>query len=202
MLLGKGIVYCMNIVLTLDIRLWKTGTQERIFSATDLRKQYQQLKKDEQLLQAMIIDNFRCGLSVDGKVVSHCTFMFNGESSPDLMYFYEQHLPALYEGKAVKIEFFEELVAWQLTPQGNFMDIEVSETIQGQSKVKFKQSGNCDQLSFINAAINWLTELIAILELYQEDTKQAGNNETPQQIEMASKLLAFSKNTLAKLGWK
>ncbi len=192
----------MSVAITTEIRLWKKNHPERIFTGQDLRQRYAQLKSDEELLQALMLDNFKLCLNIDGQTVSRVTCMFNGETSPDLMYLYEQHLPALFQGEPAKIDFFEELVAWRFTPKGELMEWEVLDTSAGAGKEVVKQQGRCERLAFIAAALKWLSDISALMDLYQGDAKRAGGQDLSPQSEYAQRLLAYSQKTLGELGYK
>lgn len=192
----------MSVFLTLDIRLWRPGQEERIYTSRELREKFPELCRDEQLLQGMMIDNFGCGLAIDGNVKSRCTFMYNGESSGDMLHLYEQHLPDLFEGKPVLIHFYEEMTAWRLTPEGDEMQWEILDMSKGVSVAEVEQEGRCERLPFIKGAISWLTEAVSVLERYKEVTKRAGGQDLTDQIDMGKRLLEYSRKTLTKMGWK
>ncbi|MBK7992803.1 MAG: hypothetical protein IPK14_05130 [Blastocatellia bacterium] len=192
----------MSVFLNLDLKIWQPGEVERWFSARDLREKFPELSRDEQILKAIMIDNLGCGLAINGKVVSRCTFMFDGESSGDMLQMYEQHLPDLFEKKPVTIHFYEEMTSWRLTPEANEMIWEVLDTSQGISRSEVEQEGRCERLPFIKGAISWLTEAVSLLKRYQELVKKVGGQDLQPQIDMASRLLDFSKQTLIDMGWK
>ncbi|MBL8149618.1 MAG: hypothetical protein JNN15_06790 [Blastocatellia bacterium] len=193
----------MPVRLTLEIKLWNPGEQERIFTGDDLIANWATLNSDKQLLQAIMLDNFRMVLSVDGKVVSRCAFMYDGESSPDLMYLYEQHLPALYQGQSVTIEFFEEMTAWRLIPENKEdMKWEVIDNSAGLDSINVENEGVCKRLPFVTAAMDWLAKAIEVMEKYKENKKAAGGEDLTSQIEYAHRLLDFSRKTLSGVGWR
>ncbi|KAF0247741.1 MAG: hypothetical protein FD167_2862 [bacterium] len=192
----------MSVFLTLDLKTWRPGEVEHWYSSRDMREKLPELSKDESFLKALMIDNLGCGLAVDGKVVSRCTFMYSGESSGDMLQMYENHLPDLFEGKQVTIHFYEEMTSWRLTPDSEEMTWEVMDDSQGISNTKVEQEGRCLRLPFIKAGISWLTEAINILKRYQEVVKRAGGQDLEDQIDMAQRLLDFSRQTLIDKGWK
>jgi hypothetical protein len=192
----------MSVILTLDIRFWRPGQSERVISASELIEHYQQLSTDPQLLQGLMIDNFRCGLSIDGEVVSYCTFSYDGEFSPDLLQLYEQHLPDLFECKQVTVSFYEERRAWRFTPDEGEMTWEILDTSGGEAGIKIECKGRCERMQFIDAATDWLAKTITILEIYEKDVERSGGQELAPQIDMARRLLSYSRETLSSLGWK
>lgn len=192
----------MSVFLTLDLKTWKPGEVERIYTSRDMREKLPELSKDENFLKALMIDNLGCGLAINGKVVSRCTFMYNGESSGDMLQMYEYHLPDLFEGRIVTIHFYEEMTSWRLTPDGEEMIWEVLDDSQGISNAKVEQEGRCERLPFIKAGISWLTEAINVMKRYQDLVKRAGGQDLEDQIDMAQRLLDFSRKTLIEMGWK
>lgn len=192
----------MSVFLTLDLKTWRPGEVEHWYTSRDMREKLPELSKDEGFLKALMIDNLGCGLAINGKVVSRCTFMYNGESSGDLLQLYEYHLPDLFEGRQVVIHFYEEMTSWRLTPEGEEMIWEVLDDSQGISNTKVEQEGRCERLPFIKAAISWLTEAINAMKRYQEVVKRAGGQDLEDQIDMCQRLLDFSRKTLTDMGWK
>jgi len=192
----------MSVTLALDIRLWQPGKAERILTASDLLNKHSQLRTDQQLLQAIKIDNLRYCLDIDGAIVSVCTFMFDGKSSPDLLHLYEESLPDLFEGKPVTINFYEEMTAWHLKPADDEMNWEIVDLSRGESQATVERVGRCERLPFINAAIDWLSKAISILERYRDDVEQCSGEDLTPQIEMAQRLLDFSVEKLTKMGWQ
>ena len=193
----------MNVALNLDIKLWQPGQAERRFSAQQLREQHRALKMDAQLIKAMMIDNLGIVLNIDGKEISRCTCMYDGESSADLLQLYENHLPDLLEKKPVTIHFYEEMTSWRLTPVGDDkMTWEILNTSKGQAKATMEQSGECLRMPFISSAIAWLSDAIATLELYQAETKRSGGQDLSDQIDIAQRLYDYSFKTLTERGWQ
>lgn len=193
----------MNVVLNLDIKLWQPGQPERRFSAQQLREQHRALKMDAQLIKAMMIDNLGMVLTIDGKEISRCTCMYNGESSADLLQLYENHLPDLLEKKPVTIHFYEEMTSWRLTPVGEEkMSWEILDTSKGQAKATVEQQGECLRMPFIASAIAWLSEAISILELYQTEAKRSGGQDLTDQIDIGRRLYDYSYKTLTEMGWQ
>lgn len=192
----------MSVFLTLDLKTWRPGEVEHWYTSRDMREKLPELSKDEEFLKALMVDNLGCGLAINGKVVSRCTFMYNGESSGDMLQLYEYHLPDLFEGRQVVVHFYEEMTSWRLTPEGEEMVWEVLDDSQGISNTKVEQEGRCERLPFIKAAISWLTEAINAMKRYQEVVKRAGGQDLEDQIDMCQRLLDFSRKTLIDMGWK
>lgn len=192
----------MSVFLTLDLKTWRPGEVEYWYTSRDMREKLPELSKDEGFLKALMVDNLGCGLAINGKVVSRCTFMYNGESSGDMLQLYEYHLPDLFEGRQVVIHFYEEMTSWRLTPEGEEMIWEVLDDSQGIPNAKVEQEGRCERLPFIKAAISWLTEAINVMKRYQEVVKRAGGQDLEDQIDMCQRLLDFSRKTLTDMGWK
>jgi hypothetical protein len=119
-----------------------------------------------------------------------------------MLQLYEQHLPDLLEGKKVLVHFYEEMTAWRFTPEGDEMIWEVVDMSKGMDKAEVEQEGRCEKLPFIKGAISWLTEAVNILERYKEPTKRAGGQDLEDQIDMAKRLLEYSRKTLVSKGWK
>lgn len=186
----------MTTTLTFDIRLWKPGEQERIIDGTQMLSQYDILKDDAAFLGALMIDNLRMGLSVDGRIVSRCVFMFNGDTSPDMMQLYEQHLPNLYEGQAVSIEFYDDQTIWQISPDGHY---EVIDTSHGYDEQTTEDEGRLECDNFIASAYDWIDTAIAVLEKYADI---ADGSDLASQAAWMRRLRDFSLKTMAERGWK
>lgn len=194
----------MSVILTLDLKTWRPGEIEHWYTSRDMREKLPELSKDERFLKALMIDNLGCGLAIDGKVISRCTFMYNGESSGDMLQMYENHLLDLFDKKPVTIHFYEEMVSWRFTPDedGNEMTWEIMDDSQGISRATVDEQGRCPRLPFIKAAISWLTEAVNVLKRYQEVVKRATGQDLEDQIDMAERLLNYSNKTLKEKGWK
>lgn len=186
----------MTTRLTFDIRLWKPGEQERIIDGTQMLSHYDSLKEDPAFLSALMIDNLRMGLSVDGHTVSHCVFMFNGDTSPDMMQLYEQHLPDLYEGQTVSIEFYDDQTIWRVSPDGHY---EVIDTSRGYDEQTTEDEGELECDDFIASAYDWIDTAIAVLEKY---ASVDGASDLALQAQWMRKLRDFSLKAMAERGWK
>ncbi len=184
----------MTTTLTLEIRLWKPGEDERIIDGRQMLLNYDSLKDDAAFLDALMIDNLKMGLSVDGHTVSRCVFMFNGDTSPDMMQFYEQHLPELYKGQTVSIEFYDEQTIWRISPDGHY---EVIDTSHGYDEQTTEAEGELEPEGFITSAYDWIDTAIAVLERYAGDSSDIAS-----QAEWMRKLREFSLKAMAELGWK
>lgn len=192
----------MTVTLTLDIKLRQPQQPIRILTGQQLLEQHAKLRADELLLKTIMIDNFGCNLEIGNEVVARCTFMYDGRSSPDMLQLYEQHLSDLFEQKSVTVNFYEEMAAWRFIPEGDEMVWQVLDATKGHSNTTVKREGRCARLPFINAAFAWLQQAIAILELYQNDLPRETASDIAGQIDMAKRLLTFSRHKLAELGWQ
>lgn len=193
----------MSISVKLDIKLWRPGHPERLITGEELRNNFNQLKTDEQFLSALMIDNFGLNLIIDGELVSRCTCMFDGESSPDLMYLYENHLLDLWQKNPVTIHFFEEMTAWNFIPEGdNKMVWQILDTSKGQSSPTVAKEGRSDYLAFIDGALNWLQELIDILTLYRTAALEDSRVDVEPAIDFSKRLLNYSHQTLVSHKWQ
>lgn len=192
----------MTVQLTLDIKLWQPGQPERILSAKELLESYSTLRTDKQLLQAFMLDNFRMGLKIDGEVVVQFTFMNNGESSPDMMYLYEDTLPAIFNGETTLAEFFDERMGWRFTPESDNMKWELVNMTQGAAKAVTEKETHCARMPFIDSAMQWLTSLNKIMTLYQGDVKAIDGRDISPEVDFTKRLLDFSEKNLKDQGWQ
>jgi hypothetical protein len=206
----------MSVALTLDIRIWRPGQEERHLSATEICQQHQELQQDSQFMQALMIDNLGCNLVIDGQIVSRCTCMYDGESSPDLMYLFEEHIPNLLQNKPVLIHFFEDLTAWQFTPDPTDPSMllwAVLDTSQGEDAMTVEVQGRCPRQPLIDSALQWLSTAVTVLQLYHPITQRlaqpgAANEAMPavqdlsSQLELIQKLQGFCHSRMRSLGWQ
>ncbi|MCS6884268.1 MAG: hypothetical protein RMM17_08455 [Acidobacteriota bacterium] len=184
----------MTTQLKLDLRLWKPGQEARFIDSNEMIARYDQLKTDADFLRALMIDNLGMRLLVNATTVARCVFMFNGETSPDMMQLYEQHLLDLYRGAAVEIEFYEEQSIWHIEPDGNYKIIDTS---HGYDEQTIEREGSLDRMEFISSAYEWIDSAIAVLERYAN----LSNNNIAEQAAWMKRLRDFSLKAISDLGW-
>jgi hypothetical protein len=200
----------MSVEVKLELKVWQPNNRELRLTANELRNNFLKLKEDDQVLQTMMIDNINCCLVIDGEEITRCTFMFDGESSPDMMYYFENHLLEIWERRPATIHFFEEMTAWRFIPDEqheNEMVWEILDESRGQSSAKVEQSGRCERLSFISSSLAWLENALEIMKLYKmklykDPVRKSGHNDLTEHVAFAQRLYDFSRQAMVSRGWQ